>query len=42
MQEADPETRQRLSDQDARIRARYDRLSDTYQASKDTNAIPLN
>ena len=42
MQETDPETRQRLTGQDARIRARYDRLSDTYQASKDTNAIPLN
>lgn len=42
MQEADPEMRKRLTEQDARIRARYDRLSDSYQASKDRNAIPLN
>ncbi|TCU13103.1 nucleoside deaminase [Rhizobium sullae] len=31
-----------LKAQAIRIRARYDALSDTYQASKDANAIPLN
>ncbi|SCW76097.1 tRNA(Arg) A34 adenosine deaminase TadA [Rhizobium mongolense subsp. loessense] len=31
-----------LKTQAASIKARYDALSDTYQASKDANAIPLN
>ncbi len=31
-----------LRAQDARIRAQYQRLSDTYQSGKDDNAIPLN
>ncbi|KQS88354.1 MULTISPECIES: deaminase [unclassified Rhizobium] len=31
-----------LREQDARIRARYQGLSDTYQSGKDDNAIPLN
>lgn len=34
--------RTRLSDQAARIAAAYDTMSDTYQASKQDNAIPLN
>ncbi|WP_026187451.1 deaminase [Ensifer sp. BR816] len=42
MQDADPETAKRLAAQDARIRDRYNRLSDTYQAGKNNNAIPLN
>jgi tRNA(Arg) A34 adenosine deaminase TadA len=42
MQDADPETAKRLAAQDARIRDRYNRLSDTYQAGKSNNAIPLN
>ena len=41
-QDADPETKKRLAAQYARIRKSYDRLSDTYQAGKDNNAIPLN
>ena len=40
--DADAETRDRLSAQDARIRARYQSLSDSYQSGKDDNAIPLN
>ena len=31
-----------LETQDARIRAAYARLSDSYQAGKGENAIPLN
>ncbi|MCG5477923.1 nucleoside deaminase [Sinorhizobium alkalisoli] len=41
-QDANPDTRKRLAAQDARIRTHYDRLSDTYQAGKDNNDIPLN
>jgi len=40
--DADAETRARLAAQDARIRARYQNLSDNYQSGKDQNAIPLN
>ncbi|WP_046118241.1 deaminase [Ensifer aridi] len=40
--DADPETKRRLATQDARIRERYNHLSDSYQAGKDNNAIPLN
>ena len=40
--DADPETRDRLAAQNARIRARYQSLSDSYQSGKDDNAIPLN
>ncbi|HXV29720.1 MAG TPA: nucleoside deaminase [Sinorhizobium sp.] len=42
MREADPDTKERLAIQDARIRAQYNRLSEAYQAGKDKNAIPLN
>jgi tRNA(Arg) A34 adenosine deaminase TadA len=42
LQGADPETEKRLAAQDQRIRARYNRLSGSYQAGKDNNAIPLN
>ncbi|HEV7307879.1 nucleoside deaminase [Ensifer sp.] len=38
----DAETSARLAAQDARIRARYQNLSDRYQSGKDENAIPLN
>jgi tRNA(Arg) A34 adenosine deaminase TadA len=41
-QDADPETKKRLAAQNTRIRERYDRLSEAYQAGKDNNAIPLN
>ena len=40
--DADSEIRARLAAQDARIRARYQSLSDSYQSGKDQNAIPLN
>ena len=40
--DADIETRTRLAAQDARIRARYQSLSDSYQSGKVQNAIPLN
>ncbi|HEV7318312.1 MAG TPA: nucleoside deaminase [Ensifer sp.] len=40
--DADPETRDRLAAQDARIRAWYQSLSESYQSGKDENAIPLN
>ncbi|MDK1376680.1 MULTISPECIES: nucleoside deaminase [unclassified Sinorhizobium] len=40
--DADQQTKERLAAQDARIRARYHRLSEDYQAGKDQNAIPLN
>ena len=39
---ADPSGRAALEAQDARIRAAYARLSDSYQAGKGGNAIPLN
>ncbi|AFL52063.1 tRNA(Arg) A34 adenosine deaminase TadA [Sinorhizobium fredii] len=42
VQDADPETAKRLAAQDARIRKRYERLSEAYQAGKNNNAIPLN
>ncbi|MCA1406835.1 nucleoside deaminase [Ensifer sp. IC3342] len=40
--DADEQTKERLAAQDARIRERYRRLSEEYQAGKDQNAIPLN
>ncbi|MBB4187938.1 deaminase [Sinorhizobium terangae] len=40
--DADHQTKERLAAQDARIRERYRRLSEHYQAGKDQNAIPLN
>ncbi|MBP1886940.1 deaminase [Sinorhizobium mexicanum] len=40
--DADQQTKERLAAQDARIRARYHRLSEHYQAGKDQNTIPLN
>ncbi len=40
--DGDPATQARLGAQDARIRARYQSLSDSYQLGKDDNAIPLN
>ncbi|MDK1492199.1 nucleoside deaminase [Sinorhizobium sp. 7-81] len=40
--DADLQTKERLAAQDARIRERYHRLSEDYQAGKDQNAIPLN
>ncbi|MCY1322326.1 hypothetical protein D9M68_335120 [compost metagenome] len=40
--DADPVTKARLAEQDSRIRARYQSLSDNYQSGKDHNAIPLN
>jgi len=42
VEDADPDTKKRLTAQDARIRTRYNRLSEAYQAGKDNNAIPLN
>ncbi|MCF3638685.1 nucleoside deaminase [Rhizobium sp. TRM95111] len=39
---ADPEPKAALKAQDARIRAAYGRLSDSYQSGKAGNAIPLN
>jgi len=38
----DEATQQKLAVQDARIRDRYQRLSDSYQSGKNDNAIPLN
>lgn len=40
--DADAETKERLAAQDARIREHYSRLSETYQAGKNNNEIPLN
>ncbi|NVD41187.1 nucleoside deaminase [Ensifer sp. HO-A22] len=40
--DADPATQEKLATQDARIRGRYQRLSDSYQSGKSDNAIPLN
>ncbi|SDA53258.1 nucleoside deaminase [Sinorhizobium sp. NFACC03] len=42
VRDADPVTKARLAEQDSRIRARYQSLSDNYQSGKDDNAIPLN
>lgn len=42
VRDADPVTKARLAEQDSRIRARYQSLSDNYQSGKDHNAIPLN
>ncbi|MEI3853756.1 MULTISPECIES: deaminase [Ensifer] len=42
VRDADPVTKARLAEQDLRIRARYQSLSDNYQSGKDDNAIPLN
>ncbi len=39
---SEPQKKAALREQDARIRARYQGLSDTYQSAKDDNAIPLN
>ena len=38
----EPVLKERLKAQTARIKARYDALSNTYQASKSANEIPLN
>lgn len=40
--DADRATQEKLAAQDARIRDRYQRLSDSYQSGKSDNAIPLN
>ncbi|OOG75696.1 tRNA-specific adenosine deaminase [Sinorhizobium sp. A49] len=40
--DADQETQEKLAAQDARIRGRYQRLSESYQSGKSDNAIPLN
>lgn len=40
--DADQATQEKLAAQDARIRDRYQRLSDSYQSGKNENAIPLN
>ncbi|KOF22462.1 cytidine deaminase [Ensifer adhaerens] len=40
--DADQPTQEKLAAQDARIRDRYQRLSDSYQSGKSDNAIPLN
>ncbi|MNT89198.1 hypothetical protein D3C72_2298860 [compost metagenome] len=40
--DADQATREKLAAQDARIRDRYQHLSDSYQSGKNDNAIPLN
>ncbi|WEZ83617.1 nucleoside deaminase [Rhizobium sp. 32-5/1] len=39
---SEPQKQAALRQQDARIRARYQNLSDAYQSGKDDNAIPLN
>ncbi|KQV42484.1 MULTISPECIES: nucleoside deaminase [unclassified Rhizobium] len=39
---AEPALKAELKEQDARIRARYDVLSETYQSGKSGNDIPLN
>lgn len=40
--DTDQATQEKLAAQDARIRDRYQRLSDSYQSGKSENAIPLN
>lgn len=40
--DADRATQEKLAAQDARIRERYQHLSDSYQSGKNDNAIPLN
>ncbi|WP_457583024.1 nucleoside deaminase [Ensifer canadensis] len=40
--DADSATRQKLATKDARIRERYQHLSDSYQSGKSDNTIPLN
>ncbi|MGH6808102.1 MAG: deaminase [Ensifer adhaerens] len=40
--DADQPTQEKLAAQDARIRDRYQRLSDSYQSGKSDNTIPLN